>query len=176
MMIGLCRDKGHTLVLVDSAEMLALLPNEPFIVKVAAYFPDGCPQLFENYGGKVDVALSYSVLHSVFAEGNVYRFVDQALRLLTDGGQCLIGDIPNVSKRKRFFSSANGVAYHKRYMQTDEPPQVRFNVPEPEQIDDAVLFALLMRARAAGFDSYIHAQSDDLPLASRREDLLFCKP
>lgn len=176
LMIALCREKGHTLVLVDSAEMLALLPDEPFIVKVAAYFPDDCAALFEQYDGKIDVLLSYSVLHSVFAEGNVYRFVDRALGLLADGGQALIGDVPNVSKRKRFFSSANGARYHKAFMQTDEPPTVEFNVPEPEQIDDAVLFSLVMRARAAGFDGYILAQAIDLPLANRREDLLFCKP
>lgn len=176
LMIALCRDRGHTLVLVDSAEMLALLPDEPFIVKVPAYFPDDCPQLFEQYGGRIDALLTYSVLHSVFTEGNVYRFFDKTLSLLVDGGQALIGDIPNVSKRKRFFNSPNGVRYHQRFMQTDEPPTVRFNVLEPEQLDDAVLLSLIMRARAAGFDGYLHAQADDLPLANRREDLLICKP
>src|SRR5260221_11655784 len=31
MLIDLCRQQGHQLVLIDSAEMLAQLPNEPWI-------------------------------------------------------------------------------------------------------------------------------------------------
>src|SRR6185437_629275 len=39
MMIELCQRQGHELVLVDSAEMLALLPDRPFIHKVAGLYP-----------------------------------------------------------------------------------------------------------------------------------------
>ena len=56
----------------------------------------------------VDVILSYSVLHYVFVQQPLYEFLDTSLGLLADGGQMLLGDIPNVSKRKRFFSSAAG--------------------------------------------------------------------
>jgi hypothetical protein len=88
----------------------------------------------------------------------------------------LIGDIPNVSKRRRFFSSPAGREYHRRFTGSDEPPEVTFNAVEPEKIDDAVLLGLVARARAAGCDAYLVPQADELPMANRREDLLVVRP
>lgn len=176
LMIDLCRQQGHRLILVDAAEMLALLPDESFMLKIPSYFPDECASLLAEYARHIDVINCYSLLHTIFIEGDVFRFLDEALTLLADGGQFLIGDIPNISKRKRFFSSETGIRFHQNFMQTSERPSVQFNTPEPDQIDDAVLFALLMRARTAGFDSYLLPQSSALPMANRREDLLICKP
>ena len=98
MLIDLCRRQGHTLVLIDSQEMLYHLPDHPFITKVDCYYPNECHWLFDEYGGKVDVILTYSVLHYVFAEGNLFDFLDHSLTLLGEGGEMLIGDIPNISQ------------------------------------------------------------------------------
>ncbi len=176
LMIDLCREKNHTLILVDAPEMLDQLPDAPFVVKIPAYFPDGCPQLFADYAWRVNAMLSYSVLHHVFAEGNIFRFLDQSLTLLANEGQFLIGDIPNVSKRKRFFSAETGVRFHQNFMQTTDTPEVAFNQLEPDTIDDSAVFGLMLRARLAGFDSYLLPQAGDLPMANRREDLLFVRP
>ncbi|MGH8574354.1 MAG: SAM-dependent methyltransferase [Gammaproteobacteria bacterium] len=176
MLIDLCREKEHKLLLVDSAEMLSHLPDEPFIEKHAGYYPD-CPELFENYRGRVDVLLSYSVLHYVFAESNIWHFFDTALELLAHGGEMLVGDIPNVSKRKRFFSSPEGIAFHRAFTGNPEDmPEVGFNHVQPQVIDDAVVLGLVNRVRLAGSDAYIVPQAPDLPLANRREDLLIRKP
>lgn len=175
MLIELCRVQGHTLILVDSEEMLSRLPDEPFVKKVAAYYPQ-CDKLFEDYSEKVDVILTYSVLHYVFAESNIWNFLDRSLALLSHGGAMLIGDIPNVSQRKRFFSSPAGARFHREFMQTDEAPVVAFNGIEPNQIDDAVILSIVMRARNQGFCAYILPQSNDLPMANRREDILIRKP
>src|SRR4051812_9176767 len=75
MLIDLCRDNGHTLLLVDSGEMLGHLPDAPFIEKHAGYYPN-CPELLANYEGRVDVLLSYSVLHYVFVESSIWAFLD----------------------------------------------------------------------------------------------------
>jgi hypothetical protein len=176
MLIDLCRLQGHTLVLVDSPEMLDHLPNESFITKVPACYPRDCLWMFETYAGKVNTLLTYSVLHYVFAEGNVFEFVDRSLSLLTDGGEMLIGDVPNVSKRKRFFAAPNGVKFHQWFTGTDEVPSVEFNMLETGQIDDTVILSLIMRCRQSGFDAYWLPQADDLPMANRREDLLIRKP
>lgn len=175
MLIELCRERTHQLTLVDSQEMLALLPDAPFVEKVPALYPD-CPPVLEALAGKVDVLLCYSVLHYVFVDTPLFRFLDLSLSLLSPGGQMLIGDIPNVSKRKRFFSSETGVRYHQHFMQTSEPPVVEFNALEPDQIDDSVVFAILQRARAAGFDAYVVPQDPALPMANRREDILITRP
>lgn len=175
MLIDLCREKGHTLLLVDSAEMLAQLPDEPFIEKHPGIYPR-CPDLIERYRERVDVLLSYSVLHYVFTEGNVWSFLDASLGLLAHGGEMLLGDIPNVSKRRRFFATPAGAAYHRAFTGRNEDPQVVFNQVEQGAIDDAVIFGLLQRARSAGFDSHVVPQAPDLPMANRREDILIRRP
>ncbi|WP_237181328.1 hypothetical protein [Paraburkholderia tropica] len=88
----------------------------------------------------------------------------------------LIGDIPNVSKRKRFFASETGKQFHMRHMKTDQAPVVEFNKIEHGQIDDAVVMALVERARAQGFDAYVLPQGNGLPMANRREDVLIVRP
>lgn len=171
-----CRSLGHTLLLADSEEMLRHLPDGPGVEKFPCYFPD-CPDLFARFEGKVNTVLTYSVLHcGVFGEGNLFRFFDKALRLLAPGGEWLIGDIPNVSKRKRFFSSSAGIAFHQEFTGTTERPEVHFSEIEEGKIDDAVLIGLVLRARGAGFDAYLLPQPESLPLANRREDLLIRRP
>jgi hypothetical protein len=175
MMIELCRKQGHTLLLVDSEEMLAHLPNDGFVRKFPAYYPQ-CEPLFQEFASKVDVLLAYSVLHYVFIEGNVWDFLDRSLELLAAGGEMLIGDVPNSSKRRRFFSSANGIRFHQEFMKTKNLPEVHFNSLDRHKIDDSVILSLLSRARNQGFDAYVLPQPRDLPMASRREDLLIRRP
>jgi SAM-dependent methyltransferase len=179
--------REQQLFLLDSAEMLGQLPDgserasstavpAASIVKIAAKFPD-CPELLREAEGRLDAIVTYSVLQYVFADGNVFRFVDEALGLLAPGGRLLIGDIPNISMRKRFFGSDSGVAHHRVFTRTaDAVPEVRFNRMEPAHIDDAVVFAILGRARAAGFHGYVLPQSPELPMANRREDILIVRP
>ena len=59
--------------------------------------------------------LSYSVLHYVFVESSIWSFLDTSLDLLAHSGEMLIGDIPNISKRKRFFASPQGIAHHRAF-------------------------------------------------------------
>lgn len=176
MLIEVCRARRHQLVLVDSEEMLNHLPHESFITKISGRFPDDCAGLLKDYAGKVNAILSYSVFHYVFAEGRVFDFMDRALSLLADGGEMLMGDIPNISKRKRFFSSARGSAFHRQFTGKAESPAVKFNTLETGQIDDAVLMALILRCRQSGCDAYWLPQADNLPMANRREDILVRKP
>ena len=88
----------------------------------------------------------------------------------------LIGDVPNSSKRRRFFSSANGIRFHQEFMKTKNLPEVHFNSLDRHKIDDSVILSLLSRARNQGFDAYVLPQPRDLPMASRREDLLIRRP
>jgi SAM-dependent methyltransferase len=174
LIIAHCDAHGHGLTLVDSAEMLAHIPDAPFIRKIAGRFPE------EASGGlalsdRFDVIICYSVLHYVFAEGALDRFVDAVIGRLAEGAACLLGDIPNVSRRKRFFSSSAGVRFHQEFMNTSEPPDVSA-IETGGKIDDAVLLALLARARSAGCDAYLVPQPHDLPMANRREDVLLVRP
>jgi hypothetical protein len=175
MLIEKISSRRGSLILVDSAEMLEQLPDNPCVEKFPAFYPD-CPELVERLTGKVDAILCYSVLHYVFVDTSIFRFLDTSLSLLAPGGQMLIGDIPNVSKRKRFFSSEAGARFHQDFMGADEPPNVRFNKIESGQIDDAVIMSLIQRARSQGFDAYTLPQDPRLPMANRREDILIIRP
>ncbi|MDR6383868.1 class I SAM-dependent methyltransferase [Paraburkholderia caribensis] len=175
LFIDHCGQHEHELVLIDSEEMLAQLPDVANVKKVPAYYPQ-CPQLFEEYMGRVDAMVVYSVFQYVFAEGNAWDFLDRSLSLLAPGGRLLIGDIPNITKRKRFFASDTGVRFHQAFTQSNEVPRMDFNVLEPGNIDDSVVLAVVARARMAGFDAYVVPQAEDLPMANRREDILIVRP
>lgn len=177
MLMRTAQELDQRLFLLDSAEMLGQLPGTTgeAVVKVPAKFPD-CADFLAEFQGRMDVVMTYSVLQYVFADGNVFKFVDEALKLLAPGGRFLIGDIPNVSMRKRFFASETGVAHHRAFTQSDARPEVQFNRIEPDQIDDSVVLSIIGRARAAGFHGYMLPQSPDLPMANRREDILIVRP
>jgi hypothetical protein len=174
MLLELCRRRGHQVTFVDSAEMLAQVPDEPFLVKVPGAFP-GSAVLPAGSDATIDAIVVYSVLHYVYAEADANVFLDRAIALLAHGGAMLIGDVPNASRRGRFFSSPAGIEYHKRFMGTDDPPVVDDH-GDPRKIDDAVVLGLVERARAAGCDAYVVPQRRDLPLANRREDILVVRP
>jgi len=171
-----CAARGGRLTLVDSAEMLALLPNAAHVEKLVGAFPADLEPRLPAMAGRFDAIVAYSVVQYVFAAGGLFRFLDRCLGLLAEGGELLLGDIPNTTMRKRFFASAAGVACHRAYTRRDERPEVEFNVAEPDQIDDAIVLALLARARAHGFHAWVLPQAAGLPMASRREDLLVRRP
>jgi SAM-dependent methyltransferase len=170
-----CEQQNHTLLLVDSAEMLAYHPDHEHIRKFSGRFPD-CPALLEEFSGRVDAIVAYSVLHYVFPDSSVNAFLDEAMGLLAHGGWMLIGDIPNLSKRRRFFSSPAGREFHRAFTGSDEDPDVTWSGIERAMIDDAVVLGLVARARAAGFDAHVVPQAESLPMANRREDLLIYRP
>lgn len=175
MLVDLCAQRGHTVHFVDSQEMLDQLPAAAHVRKWPARYPE-VPQLFAELAGKVDVIVAYSVVQYIFAEGNLWDVLDRSLGLLAAGGEMFWGDIPNLAMRKRFFSSAAGIACHQEYTGRQEMPDVQFNRLEPGQMDDSVVLSLLARARGQGYHAWVLPQSPDLPMANRREDLLFRKP
>jgi hypothetical protein len=175
MLIETCRRQGHRLYVVDSPQMLAQLPDAPFIEKRPGLFPT-CRDELADVAGRIDVMLCYSVLHYIFVDANVFDFVDVSLDLLAGGGEFLIGDIPNISKRRRFFATERGIAYHRKFTGSDTLPDLQLGAPARGLIDDAVVLGLVARARAGGADAYVLPQDAALPMANRREDILIRKP
>jgi hypothetical protein len=145
------------------------------VIKYASKYPH-CKELLDDLHGRVNAILVYSVIQYVFSEGNIFDFLDKSLELLASGGRMLIGDIPNISMRKRFFASESGIRHHQEFTSTQEIPCVSFNSIEVNQIDDSIVIAVLSRARAAGFHAYVLPQGGDLPMANRREDILVIRP
>ncbi|HEX4183827.1 MAG TPA: hypothetical protein VHY34_11280, partial [Caulobacteraceae bacterium] len=177
MLIDLCRERGHTLMLADSEEMLSQLPDVPGVTrKLPGRFPANQATLARAAGRPAGAILCYSVLHYIYVDSNLFDFIDALVALLAPGGRALIGDIPNHSKRRRFFASEAGQRFHQAFTGSSEPLVVPFNEPAPGKIDDAVLIGLMQRAQAAGCDAYLVPQAADLPMANRRDDLIIGKP
>lgn len=175
MLARLCAENSSQLIFIDSEEMLAHLPDEG-VVKYCGPFPAAMTEDWPRWVGKVDAILAYSVIQYVFAEGNLWDFLDRCLLLLADGGEILLGDVPNVTMRKRFFSSNAGHESHRSFTGQDEKPSVQFNNVEYRSMDDSVVLALLARARAQGFHAWAVPQAAALPMSNRREDILIRKP
>lgn len=174
-MLSLLQERELHGIMVDSEEMLMQIPDNANIKKVLGSFPKNIEVIQQVAPQGVDYLLCYSVLHCIFPDTNPFNFMDGVIELLKPGGLALIGDIPNVSKRKRFFSSVEGISFHKSFMQTDTAPVVEWLKVEHNKIDDAVLAGLVQRAQLAGCDAYILPQPSTLPMANRRDDLLIRK-
>lgn len=177
MLIDLCRRRGHTITLVDSPEMLALLPDvDGVTIKQPGLFPKNAAEVRAAAGGPADALICYSVLHYIYVDSNLFDFIDATVDLLAPQGRALIGDIPNHSKRRRFFATERGQAFHRAFTGSTERYEVPANTPAPGKIDDAVLAGLIQRAQTAGCDAYLLPQPEDLPMANRRDDLLLARP
>jgi dTDP-4-amino-4,6-dideoxygalactose transaminase/2-polyprenyl-3-methyl-5-hydroxy-6-metoxy-1,4-benzoquinol methylase len=166
---------NQSLTLIDSAEMLDQLPTGSHVRKVIGPFPACLPEL-RSFAGQFDAILVYSVAQYVFSEANLFGFVDAAIGLLNESGALLLGDLPNASMRKRFIASPSGARYHETHYPGQPQPVVSFNKPQPGQLDDAVVLALVARSRTAGLQAFVLPQSSDLPMANRREDILIRRP
>ena len=176
MVLDLCKRQNFELTWADSKEMLALLPEDKIVKRFSGYFPDDMAELVDANQNNLDYIVCYSILHcGPFYNTCIHKFIDTAVSLLKLGGRLLIGDIPNISKRKRFFSSETGIAFHKDFMKTDQPPVVEHLKLEQGELDDGIIMGILQRYRGFGFETYLLPQGAGLPMANRREDILICK-
>jgi SAM-dependent methyltransferase len=122
--------------------------------------------------------LIYSVIHYLEDESAVIAFVDKALQLIKPGGRLLIGDVPNLDKKKRFSETKRGIALSKQWQN-----QVHAAGPHPMsllprdtslvKITDRLIVGLIEHGRSKGFESYVLSQPPELPFGNTREDLLF---
>lgn len=173
LLIGQAERLGQQVVMIDHEAMLSQLPPSPAVTLASGRFPE---DLAAAGGDGFDAILIYSVLQIVIVDANPFAFVDAALSLLRSGGQLLVGDIPNISKLRRFLASDAGARHHQAYMRTAEAPEVPAFALPSDRIDDGLAMGLMHRARNAGFDAYLLPQAADLPMANRREDLLVVRP
>lgn len=151
LMINRCEKNGNALYMLDSAEMLNLLSDDKGINKVAGKFPNESAEFIDAERNSFNAILVYSVMHHVCLEDNLFTFIDRAVELLAPGGRLLLGDLPNRTKRKRFFLSPQGIKTHREYTgdPNAQPPVNLFEI-ESEKLDDAIIFAILQRYRGGG--------------------------
>lgn len=175
MLLKNAEDKSQNVVLIDSQEMLNQLPDFPFCEKFSAMFPNETKQWSKENKNTFQAIICYSVLHYIAVESSVELFVESICELLAPGGIALIGDIPNVSKRNRFFSSEEGILFHQKNNGPNTFPEINWNEKKPGEFNDNDVFEILKMAREKGLEAFVLPQNEALPMANRREDILFVK-
>ena len=174
--LRLSDEKQHECWMLDSPEMLALLaehlPEPRSYLSCEGKFPDEHDAFIAEHRGSFDAVLVYSVLMYVSVHDSIFNFIDKAVELLAPGGRLLLGDIPNRSKRRRFFRSPAGIEMHQAFTGTQEVPQIDPWELEYGKMDDSIIFAVMQRYRAGGYETYLLPQGANLPMANRREDIL----
>ena len=154
--------------------MFGHVPDEPFIRKAPAGSRADCTELMAEFAGRVDAILVYSVFALRVRRGLGVRLRGRLPVPVAPGGQLLLGDIPNNSKRKRFFASAAGVAHHRSFTGTDEVPAVAFNAwSDPRS---TTRWCWRSSAPGGGVRRVRPGEAPDLPMANRREDVLIVRP
>ncbi len=167
-------NKSQELHLVDGIDVLNRIPTADHVIKHFGKFENIAE--FENgYDSYFDIIICYSTFQYIYSEFPINLFLERALKLLNNQGMLLIGDIPNKSMRDRMLSSEYGQSFHKNYTQTDSTPAVKRYDFGATEIDDSIIFSLLMRARNLGYQSYCLPQNANLAFANRREDILIVK-
>lgn len=168
--INYSKQNHNTLTLIDSKEMLNRIKDESFINKIEGKFPANLLEI----NSKFDVIIVYSVLQCIFLDGNTFDFLDSCVELLDDGGELLIGDIPNFSKKKRFLKTKFGLELHNKTSNTsiDNILEDGFN---KMALDDSFILMILNRYRNMGFEVYLLPQKENLPFSYTREDILIKK-
>lgn len=174
LLINLSEQRGHTLNLIDSHEMLSLLPDSAAVNKISAKFPN-CEAFLRENRGKINVILCYSVFQYILLEKNVEDILDILISLLAPGGQLLIGDIPNASKKARFLQSSAGVSFINTNHSSDVDAPIVSRI-KFKHIDDDIIFRILSFSRSRNMESYLLGQDPTLPMHSRREDVLVVAP
>lgn len=139
-----------------------------------------------NISTKFDKILSYGVVMNLPSSSDVIRFIDKMVGLLVPGGRILVGDLPNINKKKRFNESRRGQEFAKEWNKLMSEPDnkrgvewINRNVIMSEMnvvFDDQLIAELLLRYRTQGLDAYILPQPPDLAFGHTREDLLIICP
>lgn len=126
-----------------------------------------------------DKILIYGVLHCMSNKEEVLNFVERALSILKAGGRMLLGDLPNISKKKRFINSKTGQCVATNYAELLEgqtgrniSTDVRFPDSGLVIFDDAFILDLMAFIRGKGFEAFLVPEPLDLPFGGSREDIL----
>ncbi len=129
---------------------------------------------------KFEKILSYSVIHCLNTEKEVFEFIDKIISLLKPNGRALIGDIPNKNKLNRFLSSKKGKEFQKEW----EIKKQKIGIKQTSigdylskdlkfvEFNDILILKILNHIRKKNYNAYIYDQQSLLPFCNSREDIV----
>lgn len=132
-----------------------------------------------NLKEKYSKILIYSVLHCLSDEREVIAFIEKALSYLKPGGSLIIGDIPNIDKKNRFFMTDFAKKIQKKHDQ-----KILHMIKKREEnihlvhdknlvtFDDILIMRIMKYFREKNFETYLVPQLSNLPFCYTREDII----
>ena len=158
---------------VDHPKILSALRRR-FPVDEIELIPGNFLDLKFDEDCQFNKVLVYSVLQTLPDWKTIELFLSRALRLVAPGGKILIGDIPNTSKKQRFLSTEQGLAFHKEWRK--KTPESKLTgiekPPTAAEIDDSRIQEILQILEDNGFEADRMNQPKTLPFSNSREDIL----
>lgn len=123
--------------------------------------------------------ITYGVVQNLPDEVAVMSFLQKALQHLHPGGRLLVGDMPNVDKKRRFRSTRFGAEFEQMWASRDGSTSMIGEsqlLPESRRIEftDEVVATIFRQVRSWGYDAFVLPQPEHLPWGFTREDLLIC--
>ena len=164
---------------IDHINCLETLKNTHKINKNISLVPGNFLDIEINQ--TYEKILCYSVIQYLSDEKELFIFINKALNLLKHGGKLLIGDLPNLSRKKRFMNSDFGHNYDRKYRnnKTEDESELSNTILLEDHnlvvIDDNLILKILKKTRQNGFNSFLLDQDPDLCLGYTREDILITK-
>lgn len=134
---------------------------------------------------RFDKIIVYSVLQYLENTKEVFDFIYKAVSLLKPVGKLLLGDLPNISKEKRFFNTKKGKDTKRIWDKKRKESRKEYDVESISDLlhgvqkdtkyvvlDDNLVLSIVSSMRKKGMDAYILPHSEKLPFSSSREDIL----
>ena len=132
---------------------------------------------------KFDKILIYSLVHYLKNKEELFKLIKKSLQLLNRNGILLIGDIPNLDKKKRFKKSLNYKKINNEWLSNN----LRLSPLEKEienklkfdinviKINDKLIFDILKKYTNNKSECYVLSQNKKLPMNNTRVDILIKK-
>ncbi len=130
--------------------------------------------------GHFSKIIVYSVLHYLSNEKEVLFFIDKAVKLLLPGGKLLLGNIPNIDRKKRFLASPRGKIFEKKWqaMKKKENIDIVFSNFFKEKnviIGDTLINKIIKTYSVKEFRAKSLKQSLGAPFSHTRENILISR-
>lgn len=169
------------LTAIDNSKVINVLKERSIGIKNISYIKGDF--LSSNINDKFDKILIYSIIHYLKDNLELFKFIDKAISLISNGGRLLLGDIPNVSLKTRFMNSKSGKEYIKQWNSKLKSnkinnPVLKAGVDDNQTpiFDDKLITKMIDYIRSKNFNAYLLPQPSNLPFGYTREDILVVSP
>ena len=144
------------------------LPKEKNITLIPGNFLD------VKVSGSFSRILIYSVIHYLKDEAELEKFIRKAVAVLRPGGKILIGDIPNMDRKRRFLRTTEGKKFdaHWRTLVKNNMGNNIGLIGAHFEIGDDVIARLLRLFKKLRLHAQVLRQPKTHAFSHTREDIL----